>query len=267
MSTNSIEKKISSRKRTLYTIALIAVLSISMLMVLPSVSANDPPQTHPTFAYLALSPDPVGVGQNVYVIMWVSPNPPSAEGFGGDVWRDYTVTVTAPDGTTSVLGPYNSDATGSTFATFTPSQVGSYKFDFDYPGQVLSLNSPSGIPADVAALKIASQRFGVPDKTLLIGDTFTGSKASATLIVQTEQIVRIPSTPLPTTFWTRPIHGQNSAWAGMASNWLSAIPNRRLRQPLAGRSWTRQSPHTLDKSNRNRRNCRSKCGLAGLCNP
>ncbi|MFB3888093.1 MAG: hypothetical protein ACE14S_01265 [Candidatus Bathyarchaeia archaeon] len=189
-------------------------------LALPVTSAHTPPQTYPTFAYLALSPSPVGVGQNVYVIMWVSPNPPTAAGFGGDVWRDLTVTITKPDGTTVTLGPFNSDATGSTFTSYTPDQIGTYKFVFNYPGQVLSLYSPSGIPADIASLQSLSARLGLPDKTQYINDTFLPSSRTEFLTVTQEQVVKIPDTPLPTGYWTRPIYGQNSAWASVASNWL-----------------------------------------------
>jgi hypothetical protein len=208
------------KKKALSTVALILVLAVSMLMAsMSTVSANTPPQTHPTWAYIALSPSPVGVGQSVYVIMWVSPNPPTATGYGGDVWRDLKVTITAPDGSTSTLGPYNADATGSTFASFTPSQVGTYTFDFVYPGQVISLTGPTGIPSDLGVLAGFGFLLG-GDRTLLIGDTYLGSHASETLTVQQQAIATIPDTPLPTGYWTRPIFGQNSNWEAVASNWL-----------------------------------------------
>ncbi len=211
-----------TKNSTKVIIALCLALTFAISMIaLPAASAHDPPQTYPTWAYLAISPDPIGVGQSVYVIMWVSPNPPTAEGLSGDVWRALTVTITAPDGTTSTLGPYNSDATGSTFASFTPDQVGTYTLFFNYPGQTLSLNNPNtGIPTDIGALQVLSARLGLPDKTLYIGDNFLGSNATATLTVQQQQIQAIPDTPLPSGYWTRPIYGENSNWAAIASNWL-----------------------------------------------
>jgi hypothetical protein len=153
--------------------------------------------------------------------MWISPNPPAAEGFSGDTWRNLTVTITKPNGDTDTLGPFNSDATGSVFTSYTPDQVGTYTFKLNYPGQVLSLYSPAGIPSDIAGLQSISARLGLPDKTLYINDTFTGSSATESLIVQQDPIARIPATPLPTEYWTRPIYGQNSAWVCVASNWLS----------------------------------------------
>ncbi len=208
--------------RKIATVALTLILSIAALMaILPIGNAHTPPQTYPTFAYLAISPDPVGIGQNVYIIMWVSPNPPTATGFAGDVWRDFKLTITKPNGDTQTLGPYNSDATGSTYASIVPDQIGVYKIEFNYPGQVLSLYSPSGIPSDIVALQVASARFGQPDKSLYINDTFQASSRTEFLTVQQDPIARIPDTPLPTGFWTRPIYGENSGWAAEASNWLS----------------------------------------------
>ncbi len=233
------------RKKPIVAIALLLMLTYAVsLFALPTTSAHTPPLTFPTFAYLAVAPNPVGVGQPVYVVMWVSPNPPTAAGFGGDVWRDFTLTITKPDGTTQTLGPYNSDATGSTFTTFTPDQTGNYRIDFNYPGQVLSLYSPSGIPADIASLQSLSARLGLPDKTQYINDTFLPSNRTQFLTVQQQAIERIPETPLPTDYWTRPIYGQNSAWASIASNWLggSAIGGTgNLWQSGSGPS----SPHIL----------------------
>ena len=221
MSINLVEKNPKIRgKQILSSVALILILTLSLLMVAtPTAKAHTPPQTWPTWAYIALAPTPAGVGQSVYVIMWVSPNPPTATGFGGDVWRNLSVTITAPDGTTQTLGPYNSDATGSTFATFTPTQVGTYKFVLNYPGQTLSLTGPTGIPSDIAVL----QGFGFllgGDRTVYIGDNFHSSSATEYLTVQQQPIAAIPETPVPTSYWTHPIYSQNSAWASMASNWL-----------------------------------------------
>jgi hypothetical protein len=243
--TSFYNKTKNHKSKTLFAIALVLLLAIPAFAVaLPAANAHTPPKTYPTFAYLALSPNPVGIGQNIYVIMWVSPNPPTAAGFGGDVWRDLKLTITKPDGTTQTLGPFNSDATGSTFTSYFPDQVGNYKMEFNYPGQVLSLYSPSGIPADVASLQSLSARLGLPDKTQYINDTFLASSRTEYLTVQQEPIAKIPETPMPATYWTRPIHGQNSGWASIASNWLAGAQiggTGNLWQSGAGP----ESPHIL----------------------
>jgi len=195
-------------------IALFLALTIAVTLVaLPTANAHTPPWTIHTYAYIAISPDPVGVGQSVYVVMWVSPTPPTATGLAGDRWRNMKVTITKPNGDTETLGPWNSDPTGSTFTSYTPNQVGTYKFVFDYPGQVMSLTGPTGLKATLADLVARGSQ-------LFENDTFLASSATEYLTVQQEPIAKISDTPLPTECWTRPIEGQNSAWASIASNWL-----------------------------------------------
>jgi hypothetical protein len=48
------------------------------------------------------------------------------------------------------------------------------------------------------------------------------SNATATLTVQAEPVAPIGDYPLPTSYWTRPIEGQNTAWSQIASNWLGS---------------------------------------------
>ncbi|MCW4003787.1 MAG: PQQ-like beta-propeller repeat protein [Candidatus Bathyarchaeota archaeon] len=196
-------------------IATIILLMLSMaasIMLIPA-NAHTPPRTVHTYAYIALSPNPVGVGQQVIVVFWVSPNPPTATGLGGDRWRDMTITITKPDDANETLGPFYSDPTGVAYTTYTPNQVGEYRFFLNYPGQVMSLTGPTGLPANLPDLLA---RGG----DQWVNDTFLGSTATEYLTVQEEQIPKIPDTPLPTEYWTRPIEGQNSAWATIASNWL-----------------------------------------------
>ncbi|MCW4015441.1 MAG: hypothetical protein NWF06_03645, partial [Candidatus Bathyarchaeota archaeon] len=205
--------KINSK--TVTTIFLVLMLTTTaILLTLPTISAHDPPLTIPTYSYIVVSPNPVGVGQSVYVVMWVHPNPPTAVGEGGDVWRDMTLTVKQPDGNVETFGPWNSDSTGSTFTVYTVNQIGTYEFTMDYPGQVISWYGPNGLPP------------GNPDylygrgMDVYVNDTFTGSSATTTLTVTDEPVEKIPEYPLPTEYWTRPIEGQNTAWANLGSHWL-----------------------------------------------
>jgi outer membrane protein assembly factor BamB len=207
-----------SRSKTMATvIALFLALSIAVTLVaLPTANAHTPAWTIPTYAYLAIAPNPVGVGESVYVVMWIHGAPPTALGKAGDRWRDFTLTITKPNGDTETLGPWNSDPTGSTFTSYTPDQVGTYKFVFNYPGQVLTMVNPdTGVAADPTDPFLVM--FGGAN---YVNDTFLASNATTYLTVQQEPIAKIPDTPLPTEYWTRPIEGQNSAWASVASNWL-----------------------------------------------
>jgi hypothetical protein len=52
-----------------------------------------------------------------------------------------TVTMTKPDGTTQIYGPFNSDSVGGCWTSFVPDQVGIYKFVGNFPTQSDTRNS------------------------------------------------------------------------------------------------------------------------------
>jgi len=160
----------------------------------------------PTHAYVMVSPNPVGVNQQVFIVMWLHGAPPTAAGVGGDRWHDFYITIIKPDGSTEKLGPFISDPTGSAYTIWTPDQVGTYTIVFNYTGQVLSLYHPkTGIRGQDSPF---------------VNDTFLPSSAVTYLTVQEEPIPEPPTYPLPSEYWTRPIEGQNTAWASIASHWL-----------------------------------------------
>jgi outer membrane protein assembly factor BamB len=153
-----------------------------------------------------VSPDPVGAGQEVFVVMWLDKVPVSAAGVGGDRWENYRVLVTRPDGTTQTLGPFLSDATSAYATLYTPDQVGTYNFEFTFPGQIASLYHPeTGIPGS---------------NSQYIGDYFTPSSATTSIIVQEDPITETPIYPLPSKYWTRPVESQNTQWSSIVSNYM-----------------------------------------------
>ena len=186
-------------------IALLLTITATASVALPIVNAHTPAWSVPTYAYVKVNPNPVGVGQTVLVVFWLDKVPPTASGIGGDRWRGYQVAVTKPNGDKETLGPFTSDPVGSGYSPYIPDQVGTYTFAFSFPGQVLSLSGPAGIPG------------GASD---YINDTFMASNATTTLTVQQEPISQPGGYPLPTQYWTRPIEGQNTEWFSIASNWL-----------------------------------------------
>jgi hypothetical protein len=195
-------------KKTL--IALFLMLTIAFTLVaIPSANAHDPPWEVPTYAYIVIAPNTIGVNQQVFVVFWLDWIPVGAAGIGGDRWTNLKVEVTTPSGTKeTVVSGYISDPIGTGYATFTPTEVGTYTFDFSFPGQVASRYNPeNGIE-------------GSTTRAEYINDTFLPSSASATLTVNEEQVQRYQDVPLPTEYWTRPIHGENTNWYEVASNWL-----------------------------------------------
>jgi outer membrane protein assembly factor BamB len=193
-----------------FLIALLLMTSFSSIFVTNQmVDAHTPPWQIPTYAFIKPTPNPVGVGQPVTVVMWLLFAAPTATGIdAGDRWKNLKVTVTNPNGADEVLGTFMADATGSMYTTFTPTEIGAYTFKLDFPGQVLSLYHP------------VTGKAGA--NSVFINDTYLPSSATATLTVQQEQVRGPASYPLPTEYWTRPIEGQNSNWWTVASNWLGA---------------------------------------------
>jgi hypothetical protein len=178
-----------AKDKTAAAIALILMLTITATFItcLPVVNAADVP----TYAFLAVAPNPVGVGQTVQVSVWVSPVPPSYP----DVMHGFTVTITKPDGTTETKGPLTAFLMGAQFFTYTPNAVGNYTFQFSYPGETFSST----------------------------GDVWLPSESPPTrLVVQQDPIQGLPEPPLPTEYWTRPINSENRNWASISGNWLMA---------------------------------------------
>ena len=159
-------------KTKIATIALILLLTIAALVTfLPTVNARD----FPTYAYITVSPDPIGVGQTATIIAWLDKVPPTAGIIGlGDRWQDFRIEVTKPDGSKETLGPFTSDPVGSMWTTYTPTQVGTYTFQFSFPGQTI-------------------QAFG---------DYYQPSTSALnTLTVQQDAIQGWPAAELPEEYW------------------------------------------------------------------
>jgi hypothetical protein len=200
-----------SAKQLLSTIALILILTVSGTAVfLPTVSAHTPAWNIPTYAFINAAPNPVGVGQKVSIIMWVDKIPDGAALANDIRFHNYQLKITAPDGTTQIQAfPVANDPTSGQFYAFTPTQVGTYTFNFTFPGQVYTYT------------ELIPGFFGPPAPSAFTNDTYLPSTASTTITVQQAQLPPpINSYPLPTSYWTRPIYGENSYWFSISSNWL-----------------------------------------------
>ncbi|MCW4006084.1 MAG: PQQ-binding-like beta-propeller repeat protein [Candidatus Bathyarchaeota archaeon] len=180
-------------------LGLFLILTIALpLSTLPTANAHTPSWEIPTYAYITVTPNPVGVDQSMFVIMWLDKVLPNAAVDNDIRFHDYKLTITKPDGSTeNKEWPIAYDTTSSQFTLYTPTQVGTYTFKFEYAGQVYTWD---GAYQD---------------------DTYLPSSAETTLTVQAEPATGAPTYPLPDTFWTRPIEGQNTAWISITSNYLA----------------------------------------------
>jgi hypothetical protein len=158
---------------------------------------HDPVWQIPTYAFILASPDPVGVGQYVHVIMWLD-KPKVGAAIGNDIrFHDFKLTITKPDGKTETqTWSIIQDPTSSQGYNYAPDQAGTYTFKFDFPQQTeTSLNAN-------------------------YGDIYLASEASTHITVQEEPIPYPAVYPLPTEYWTRPIYGENPNWFVVSSNYL-----------------------------------------------
>jgi hypothetical protein len=213
--------QIAKNKTAAITIAIFLMLSMSAsMMLIPNASAHTPTWQIPTYAYIVAAPSPIGVGQTTHVYLWLDCVFGAAGGTSATVgtsgatasaallsnnyrFHNYKLTITAPDGTiTTQTFDVISDTTSSVFTKFTPDKVGTYTFNFTFPGQ-------------------AYAQYEYYANSVLVNDTYLPSTASTNLTVQQEPIPEaINSYPLPEQYWTRPIYGENTDWWSISSNWL-----------------------------------------------
>ena len=214
MSKNSMNHKNFLRKKTI-AIAVFLTLTIAATMIFaPLVNAHTPPRIYAIYARVHIAPNPVGVGQSVIIVGLVNWALPGAL-YANDVrLKNYTITITKPDGITFVqkydLAP---DPGGSAFLLYTPDQVGNYTVLFEHHGTngvgtVYTWNRTTN--PELTAAEAANY-----------GNIWLPASATATFTVQAEPVGTPLVVPLPTEYWTRPIEGQNWQWQSVSSNWLS----------------------------------------------
>ncbi len=202
-------------KSKISAIPFVILLTFTATIVtLPIVNAHDPAWEVPTWAYISVSPNPIGVNQPALIVIWLNAYPPTASGANGDRWDGFTVEVTKPDGTKETLGPFTSDPVGSAYSQYTPTQVGEYSFVFHFPGDTLT-GEP--FPPDWTPFSFGAES---------IGDIYLESTSDpVTLTVQMDPIEGYAETPLPEGYWERPIYGANRDWWKISGNWLNAGDN------------------------------------------
>jgi hypothetical protein len=187
-------------------ISLLLTLTIAITLIsLPIANAHDPPWEVPTYTYISLTNEVIGVNQDTVIVFWCNAVPPTAQGAYGDRWT-FWIDVTTPSGS-DTLGPYTSDPVGGSWTSFTPTEVGTYTFVARMDSHVVT-----GEPSPPVGARGSDA----------INDTYLSSESDPVkMIVQEEPIKLWPEAPLPSKFWTRPINDMSRDWNVLAGNWLA----------------------------------------------
>jgi len=194
--------KILKNKTAAIAIAIFFILSMTgSMMIAPSVRGQVTAipgvasGTHiPTFLYLQVGPNPIGVGQTVSANAFFGSNIIDTEIPDSRDPQNYNVTVTTPSGSTTTL-TLAADKTGGGHADYVPTAVGTYKFQASYGGQVFDRPGWIGLTQDPAVSPVV------------------------TLTVQQAPITQrsYPFTPLPTQWWETPVSAENT------QNWYAIM--------------------------------------------
>ena len=206
---NLNKMKIRGNKKTiLFAIALAALLASSTFGIIPLTGARNVAGTIPTYAYLTAYPAEVSIGQTIFLAMWIDKVTPTAAGIaGGDLWGNFTITVTLPDKSTTKLGPFIADNAGGAAATYVPTADGNYTFVFNFPGMTITGNANTGVPAHPTGP--------------YIGDVYAASTSlPSTVSVGPTPAYTIPENPIPTGYWQSPVEAFNHQWYSISGDWL-----------------------------------------------
>ncbi len=175
----------------------------------PLPSGVTPDATVETIPYISVSPNPIGVGQQVLVNLWVQPALQMNRAH-----TTYTVIFTKPDGTSDTVGPINSYTADTTaWFNYLVDQEGTWKIQFNFDGDYY----PAGYyyngivyPSLAAIGPYTVSAFGGP--ALLGSAYYKPSSTSVNLTVQSTPVMSWPVSALPTDYWTRPVSPMNREW-------------------------------------------------------
>ncbi len=197
---------LSQKMKTTLTLLLIvsfAVASIAIVLPLQPTAAQT---TMRTYAISDSIPNPIGLGETTLLKVGISQAAPSAS-YG---WTGITITIVKPDGTTEQLGPFTTDSTGSTYTTYTPTQVGTYNLTTNFPQQTVPITFTDSERGQV-----------ITAGTILLAST----KSSHLVVTQEPTSMPYPGHSLPTEYWSRPIDPQLREWYAISGNWVARPDN------------------------------------------
>jgi hypothetical protein len=192
-----------SKNKSAFASALFLMLTITVTLISISPTANATEYYYQSYVYCAVTPDRVGVNQEVVLVMWTADMPPDIGEIVGDApggraaWYNVGFYVTDPQGNKETLTIDKTDPVGGGFVIYTPDQVGTYTVQAWFP-QTTKIHTT-----------LDQQRY-----------YSAAESPEVTFTVQEEPVQPWPESPVPTEPWTRPINQASREWYVLAGNWL-----------------------------------------------
>jgi len=196
-------------------IILTAILTLSIAtatLYIPVATADEHPYNVTTYCYVEVNPRPVGVKQDAFVSFGIDKVPMTVSTRYGDRWDNLTLTVGYPDGTHKTLTGFVADDTGFAYTTWTPEYEGNYTFQCHFLGEYLTGENPPPQGWDTYQNGNFKQYIGdyyLPSASVVVTVSVTGDAATS-----------LPTNPLSTDYWQRPINMMNNNWNTISGNWF-----------------------------------------------
>jgi hypothetical protein len=200
---------ISSKKRIALIFAFAMLLS-SLFFITDASAQNY--ATVEIRMWISAVPNPVGVGQTMSIMWWLTISRP----VGGTTWEGVIVTIEKPDGQTQTFGPLTSDINGGGYVSYIPDAVGTYKIQAHFPPQWVNTTSYNRLYTAPSSKVVEVQ-------------------------VQAEPLQITPELPFPSEYWARPINAENREWYRFAGNWLMGKGDKDAVAFEGSGSWQRYS--------------------------
>lgn len=165
-------------------------------------------------AYISASPNPVGVNQTLLVNMWITF--PSGE---GKFMNGYSVAITKPDGSTATVTLQSYVADGTAYFDMIPTQIGTYSFQFSFPGEYF----PAGYYSNglYSATFVSGWIYNPSDYVDAATSQIYNITVQSAPVASWDGLMYAAGQSSPTGYWSRPIEPNNRNWAYSAGNFPS----------------------------------------------